>query len=109
MAKRVIKKESAEIGRKLQEAREAAGVRQADMCEPCGLTKNHISAVERGISMASVKMLLGYCRKLSMSPDEVLQVKKEEEKIDPDLKKMLIEMGEDGQRKLKDVLKIIKK
>ena len=43
------------------------------MVEPCGLTKNHISAVERGVSQASIKMLLGYCKKLNMTPNEILE------------------------------------
>lgn len=43
------------------------------MVKPCGLTKNHISAVERGVSQASIKMLLGYCKKLNMTPNEILE------------------------------------
>ena len=69
---REIKDENIVVGRMLQQARESRKVLQSELCDACGLTKNHISAVERGVSQASIKMLLGYCKKLDMSPNEIL-------------------------------------
>ena len=51
---REIKDENIQIGRLLQQARENKKVLQSEMVEPCDLTKNHISAVERGVSQASI-------------------------------------------------------
>lgn len=60
------------IGRLLQTAREQHRISQAALCDATGLSKNHISAVERGVSKASVKMLLGYCEKLDITPNDIL-------------------------------------
>lgn len=54
MANRIIDEENVKIGRLLQNARESHGVLQSELCEATGLTKNHISAVERGVSKASI-------------------------------------------------------
>lgn len=57
MANRTIDEENVKIGRLLQDARESHGVLQSELCEATGLTKNHISAVERGVSKANIRML----------------------------------------------------
>lgn len=44
------------IGSLLQSVRESHGIRQSELCEATGLSKNHISAVERGVSKASMTM-----------------------------------------------------
>lgn len=40
---------SIKIGSLLQSVRESHGIRQSELCEVTGLSKNHISAVERGV------------------------------------------------------------
>lgn len=60
------------IGMLLKKAREAKKISQSEMCEPTGLTKNHISYIERGKGKATVKMLLGYCNKLNLTPNDIL-------------------------------------
>ena len=47
MANRIIDEDNVKIGRLLQDARESHGVLQSELCAATGLTKNHISAVER--------------------------------------------------------------
>jgi len=42
------------------------------MMEYTGLTKNHISALERGVSKPSVETLLGYCKRLDTTPNDIL-------------------------------------
>lgn len=64
-----------EIGLLLQQARESKHIRQREIAEHTGLSKNHISDVERGLSKASVELLLGYCEVLGMDPNEVLKIK----------------------------------
>lgn len=74
MGNKTNEHENIRIGRLLKTARESRGVTQAEICSYVGLTKNHVSAVERGVSKASVEMLLGYCKCLDMTPNEILGV-----------------------------------
>ena len=104
---REIKDENIVIGRMLQQARESRKMLQSDMCDACNLTKNHISAVERGVSQASVKMLLGYCKKLDMTPNEILGFN--DDFIDERLKSSLREMSKEEQEKMLEMIKIMKK
>lgn len=108
------------IGRLLQYAREAKGLRQADMVEATGLSKNHISAVERGESKASVNMLLGYCNKLNVSPDFILNYKNNEgEEVDVELElkssidimlnEEVSKMDERTKNRLLEIAKILNK
>lgn len=62
-----------DIGLLLQRARETKGVTQKEIAEHTGLSKNHISAIERGVSKASVELLLGYCEVLETEPNEILK------------------------------------
>lgn len=64
------------IGQYVQEAREKAKVTQGQMAISLGLSKNHISAIERGRSKMSVDILLGYCNRLKTTPDEILHYTK---------------------------------
>lgn len=63
------------IGILLQRAREDKNVTQKEIAEHTGYSKNHISAVERGVCKASVELLLGYCEVLDLNPDIILSYK----------------------------------
>lgn len=106
MAQRVSEEENIWVGQLLQRARESRGFLQSEMCDATGLTKNHISAIERGVSKASVHMLLGYCRKLNMSPNEILGFP--DVHIDPELVSLLNSLSLEEQRKLATVLRALK-
>lgn len=95
------------IGKMLKEARAKYGVSQADLCESTGLTKNHISTVERGLSQASIKMLLGYCEKLGVTPNEILG--SADINILPELKEALSTMDKEQQQKILDMIKLMMK
>ena len=73
MPKREIKDENIYIGQLLQETRESRKILQSELCDSTGLTKNHISALERGVSQASIKTLMGYCDKLGCTPNDILK------------------------------------
>ena len=103
--KKVIDEENLKIGNMLQKARKQRKVLQKDLCEETGLTENHISAVERGVCKASVRVLLAYCNKLKMTPNDILEYREEE--ILPELKKNLQEMDTLKQREILEILKII--
>lgn len=107
MPKRNIDKENIIIGKMLKEARERHGILQSELCDITGLTKNHISAVERGVSKASIRMLIGYCNKIGITPNDILNYN--EIFIIPELKEMLSTMSEEEQQHIVDILKVIRK
>jgi transcriptional regulator, araC family len=105
MANRTIDEENVKIGRLLQGARESHGVLQSELCETTGLTKNHISAVERGVSKASIRMLIGYCEKIGITPNDILGYN--ELNLIPELQEMLASMDEKQQKRIVDMIKLM--
>lgn len=93
------------IGSLLQSVRESHGIRQSELCEATGLSKNHISAVERGVSKASIRMLLGYCEKLGVTPNDILGYK--EPGIEPELQELLGKMDTEKQNKIIRMIKLM--
>lgn len=93
------------IGSLLQSVRESHGIRQSELCEATGLSKNHISAVERGVSKASIRMLLGYCEKLGVTPNDILGYK--ERGIEPELQELLGKMDTGKQNKIIRMIKLM--
>lgn len=95
--------ENTDIGQKLQKYRETKKVTQLEVAKFCGTTKNHISALERGLNKCNIQILLGYCRLLNITPNDILDI--ENTKIIPELKVALSAMTREQQLK---ILKIIK-
>ncbi|RGG47596.1 XRE family transcriptional regulator [Roseburia sp. AF20-18LB] len=107
MANRIIDEENVKIGRLLQNARESHGVLQSELCEATGLTKNHISAVERGVSKASIRMLLGYCEKIGITPNDILGYS--ELNLIPELQEMINHMDIEQQKCIMDMIELMSK
>lgn len=107
MPKREIKDENVYIGRLLQEARESRKILQSELCDSTGLTKNHISALERGVSQASIKTLMGYCDKLGCTPNDIL--KYDDLNLIDDLKILLSAMDKEQQKRIVDMIKLMMK
>lgn len=105
MTNRIIDPENVKIGKCLQTAMESRDILQSELCDTTGLSKNHISAVERGVSKASIRMLLGYCQKLNMTPNEILEYK--EPKIIPELSEILKDMDTNQQKRIVSIIKLI--
>ena len=61
-----------QIGTNIQLAREQAGFTQEKLSELVGLTPNHLSAIERGVSGASLEVLQKLCPILGVSADYLL-------------------------------------
>lgn len=99
MANRTNIEENIRIGHLLQNARESHGLTQQDLCKAADLSKNQISAVERGASKASVQMLLGYCSKIGVTPNDILGYSGNSN-ILPELQTVLSQMDESQQRRL---------
>ena len=89
----------------LRRAREEKGLLQSDMCETTGLTKNHISAIERGISKPSVELLLGYCERLHITPNDILEFNTGD--IPYELKTVIQNLDKQQQIRLVNIIKSI--
>lgn len=100
-------KDNKEIGKLLQEARERHHYSQQDMVEEAGLSKNHISAVERGVSRASVSMLMGYCRKMKITPNDILCPEEQKKETLPEITRLLSKLSEEDQEKAYDILRVV--
>lgn len=95
-----------EVGKKLQICRENSKVTQLEMAEYAGLSKNYLSALERGNHKANVNTLLAYCKRLSVTPNQILGFS-EEKNINPELLSLIKEMTEDKQKQLINIIKAI--
>lgn len=60
------------VGRNIQMLREERHYTQEELSEKLGITPNHLSAIERGVSGASLKLLESLCQALSTTADHIL-------------------------------------
>lgn len=61
-----------QVGANIQSAREKAGYTQERLSEIVGITPNHLSAIERGVSGASLELLQKLCGLFGVSADYLL-------------------------------------
>lgn len=61
-----------QIGANIQTLREYAGYTQDELSELIGITPNHLSAIERGVSGVSLENLQKLCRVLGVSSDRII-------------------------------------
>lgn len=66
------KQENIQIGLRVKQAREAAGLTQERLAELTDVTAQHLSGVERGVVGLSVPVLLRLCAILLVSSDFIL-------------------------------------
>lgn len=76
------------IGRRIKEARKSVGLTQEEFGEKLDLSKNHISDIERGISLPTVKGLMAIYSNFGYTPDEILLGSKSPE-VDEITKKLM--------------------
>ncbi|MDO4174657.1 MAG: helix-turn-helix domain-containing protein [Eubacteriales bacterium] len=60
------------IGKRFRHVRKLAGLTQEKYGEVLGLSKNHISDIERGCSLPTVKVLYSVYVQFGHTPDEIL-------------------------------------
>lgn len=72
-------KRTQKLGQRLQEYRIRARVTQLEIAEAAGLTKNYISAIERGMHKCNAFTLIAYSEKCDVSADILLGIEKEDE------------------------------
>ena len=60
-----------EIGKRIQMYRKKAGITQDQLSEKIGLSKNHLSSIERGIYSIKIYVLVTIMNILNCSADEI--------------------------------------
>lgn len=95
-----------ELGRRLQDLREQHGVTQQEIADCCGLSKNHISAVERGLNGGSIKLLIAYRMLLDLSLDVLVGLERKDVVQSSRLKNHLVNMNYEKQEKLASVIDV---
>lgn len=60
------------IGIRIMQRRKACGLTQEQLAEKIGLSKNHLSSIERGIYTPTVPLLFNLCEALGETPDYYL-------------------------------------
>lgn len=95
------------IGAVLKEKRQEKHITQAQMAEHLGLSKNHVSDIERGVHKLTVETFCGYCSLLHTTPDEVLEIT-DDSNILPELKNYLSNLSIDDQKKVLTISRLIK-
>ena len=105
MSNRTNKAINERVGLQLREAREKAKITQKELAEYIKIGKNHIHQVETGKSKASVEILLGYCDRLGLTPNEILEFGMGD--ISPKLLSQISSMTVSDQEKLSQVLDLI--
>lgn len=106
-----LPEESKRLNKRLQTFRKEAHIQQQEMADYCGLSKNYLSAMERGINKCNAHVLISYARKLNVSLDKLTGLdsykSEPEENIIPDLKAAISAMSHRDQEKLLEILHIL--
>lgn len=92
------------IRKNMKKARELNNITQKEMAEKCNLTKNHISAIERGIYDPSLECLLTYSFVLNKPISYFFQ--EEEAVISTEINQIFNSVNKIQQQKILDILKI---
>ena len=96
-----------ELGARLKAARQEKNVTQEEMAKACGVSKNHLSVIERGLNPCSTHMLITYAETLHISLDTLTGIDENTKGILPELGNALQQLSPQDQKKVLDVIKII--
>lgn len=96
-----------ELGKRLKAARQEKNVTQEEMAKACGVSKNHLSVIERGLNTCSSHMLITYAETLHISLDALTGLDENTKGILPELGNALRQLSPQDQKKVLDVIKII--
>jgi len=83
------------VGGRIKRRRKVAGITQEELAEQIGLSKNHLSNIERGRYLPTIETLLMICDALGQSPDYYLigKISPETDRIS----QMVKRLSEDSQ------------
>ena len=104
--RRLQKGYTMDLGQRLQICREAKKITQAEMALACHLSKNYISAIERGVNKCTAQTLIAYAEKLDMSLDELIG-RENTGNIIPELRRILSSMEPEQQKKILQIIHLI--
>lgn len=96
------------IGSNIQRLREEKHFTQEVLSEIIGVTPNHLSAIERGVSGVSLELLEKLCLSLRVTSDQILFGHKASEVDTPDFTAMIHETMRTQQHILKYVEELTK-
>ncbi len=84
------------VGNRIKRRRKAAGLTQEALAEQIGLSKNHLSNIERGRYLPTIETMLMICDALGQTPDYYLigKISPETDRIS----QMVKRLSEDSQR-----------
>lgn len=60
------------VGIRIRQRRKAKGLTQEELSEQIGISKNHLSGIERGIYLPTIATIVNICNILGYSPDYYL-------------------------------------
>lgn len=60
------------VGIRIMQRRKAKGLTQEDLSEQIGISKNHLSGIERGVYLPTISTIIKICNILGFSPDYYL-------------------------------------
>lgn len=60
------------VGIRIMQRRKAKGLTQEELSEQIGISKNHLSGIERGVYLPTVSTIIKICNILGFSPDYYL-------------------------------------
>lgn len=107
---KALPEENKRLNKRLQDFRKEAHIQQQEMADYCGLSKNYLSAMERGINKCNAHVLISYAKKLNVSLDVLTGLSSTgKESIIPELKTVLENMSHENQKKLLEILNILDK
>ena len=99
-----INREDEELGQRLQVYREKAGITQQAIANACGLSKNYISAIERGVHKCNAKTFITYGRLCNVSLDILANLSDGEQML-LELRNIISGMSTEQQEKMLICLK----
>lgn len=94
------------IGAVLKQRRHDKGITQQEVADKLGLSKNHVSDIERGVHRLTVQTFCGYCSILGTTPNEILEFT-DKDRILPELKNYLSGLSIEEQKKVLTVAKVL--
>lgn len=96
-----------EFGKRLHDVRVANNVTQDAIAKACGLGRNYISSIERGLYKANVYTVITYAKLCDTSIDDIVGITTTKHII-PELKKLLIDMDNEKQETILQMVKLVK-
>ena len=100
-------KKRRELGQRLQQLREDAGITQGALSAKAGCSKNYLSAIERGVNKLTVPLLLEYCLALDKTPNEILGYEDGGRKANPVLLDIATSLDEEKAQLAIKILKTL--